>query len=427
MIEKMINFAVKHLESMLKDIPNLKKEIDELKAKLVSLYKENERYKKEMENLEKEFEHNVFWELLSKSYRAQRKRIEELKKKIGINLKEREVISKAISEKQKRLDQLDSRDIKKEIADFKDKQKAVHLLIEKIPDNRKNSKFMIDAVGINIENIIYDETFNNDVFHIFLQKLKEIQMSTEQNDKGYIVAIDYAMSKIESNMHNVSDFYSIPLKYLYQAIKYTAKDGKITNNPLLMRYITMYMECDKKFDRNYGRMLEFMYDDPHSEVGIYGVKRSQNEKDLEELFKFGIKAEATDKEDGAPCIADYAKVSHVNVPTFLDILSYCEDDCQGHIILQIPTNGIKDTSNSLRTTIWGLEENDETSTDNYYFLPKYMKGFAKYHIADNENGQVTYVGREIFTNWRKYNKQLYDGSFGLGREIRILREENIEK
>lgn len=422
MIDKMIALSIERLESALKDIPVLKQEIEELKTQSIMLFEENRRLNKEITELEKEYKHSAFYELLSRSYRNQRKRIEELKKQVGNNLKERERISISISEKQERLDGLNERNIRKEIADFRDKQKAVHLLMERIPGNKSNSKFMADAVMINIENIAFDETDNNNVYLMFLHKLKEIEMFIQQHNDSYLSAIEYAIDKISSDSPNTSDHYNIPLRYLFEAIKYSIKGGEISHNFVLERYIKLYKEFDGLFSREYGKILEQMYDDPSIEVGIYGVKNNVEAKSLDEevsnLFEEGIRIKDSEMEDEVPCICDIAKISHVNTFTFLDIISHVQNDCLGQVILQIPKTGIKSKKNSLRTTIWGLEENNDEN--NYYFLPKYMKGFLRY-------SKKAYTGRESFSQWRKYNKQVYDGSFGPNIEIRVIKDESHEK
>lgn len=427
MIEKMINLSIKHLKDTLKNIPILKQEIEDLTRQYTSLDEENRAHLREIKNLEKEYEHSVFWELLSKSYRQQRNRIENLKEQIAINSRERERISEQIREKRARLDKISERDIKKEIADFNDKQKAVHMLIEKLPSNCQNPRFMSEAVAINIDNIMYDQTSSASVYLVFLQKLKELEVCLENLDEDYINAIDYAMRKT-TNQQAHSEFYNIPISYLFKAIKLSVKDGKITDNSTLRKYITMYKNCDGVYNKEYGKMLEHMYEEQFSEVGIYDVDKSCSEEDIKRIFELGIKANPTENGEEAPSISDIAKISHVNAHTFLDILSHIGEDSQGHILLHIPVTGIKREKTSLRSTIWGIEENSDGSiTQNYYFLPKNIKGLVRYNTPEDVGGVVTYTGRDYFTKWKKYNKQLYDGSFGLGKEIRIIKEENIDK
>lgn len=412
MIEKYIQEEKAQIVHRIKSKKLLIDEKKDMEVRYKELVQELKDIEKEVKILEKEFKPDFFMKMLSKTYREQRRRIAEIYQRKSEILDEMEKLELMVEENERRIFQIDEKELRKELGELDDDKTAARTVITKHSACRTSKKVMSEAIRIDPELAIFDDTNSNEILEELLKIIAN--KYSEQNKLN---------SELRGNIQNIIEKmkgrvsqskYEIPPQYLLEAIKHSIKDycsGIIDDwYKLAVDYIQMYERVDGRIDVHLAETLLKLYNDKDNELGIipFSTKKSDDfdlSKTLNDCFENGLKYEPSTNEKALPpCISDKAMISHFSDYTFLDFLGIESDNALGYFIVQIPKRAIYKGYN---TVLWGTDADIKNGEDgSIYLLPRNIKGF----VRSNNDGLAgkQYIEKKNFFNDKKYAFHVFD-------------------
>ena len=243
------------------------------------------------------------------------------------------------------------------------------------PEMFKSVEFMKDCISVDLEYILLDQTESDELYLTFLNQFKKKFLS-ECKDESILKAFDEIVLEIKNPSPVDSTKYKIPYKYLIQNLLL----GKNDNNGLyyIVTTIFSYKKYNGLFEYNYGKKLEYLFDDPNNYLYLHNiVYRAQKlppekiKEIVDSICKNGLKLTTAGNEIGK---IDYTTLNtHASTDrSFFSYLPYWQLG-EAIVILQIPKDIIDNNM-----PVLGNYSEKLTHNDPGYVLPKYVSGFISH-------------------------------------------------
>lgn len=267
---------------------------------------------------------------------------------------------------------------------------------------------MTKMLDCDLTNIIYDVSDDPKVYNHYVDKVLNVIKNSFpyeiMGDRLQYFLMENIKKEIEHPKNVPQGKYKIPHKYLFEGLRMGANLFKEKNDIDYLNSgseglgigtcnnITSYLDCDGKYDVEFGEMMAKMYEDKDNYFlqHKYNAKRETGKE--KECYVYGKKSSSHDR-------SDVNKLDCTTTGTYNKTMSFMgllDQNGESRILMSIPKKAFDRNSD---IPIWGadkLKENGEIDGDGY-ILPEYVIGslnadmvFEKNPIPKEERKQYKY-------------------------------------